>query len=61
MERMWEQERLKREMVEEESQADFTVCLTGRPEGHTHAHTQSQRCMFVKVQSKTSTYCNKYS
>ena len=28
--------------VREERQKDFTVCLTGRPEGHTHTHTHTR-------------------
>ncbi len=45
MERWREQERQKRARergrVGEERQKDFTVCLTGRPEGHTHTHTHT--------------------
>lgn len=47
MERWIEEERQKRTRergkVREERQKDFTVCLTGRPEGH--AHTVSAVCL----------------
>ena len=44
--------------VREERQKDFTVCLTGRPEGHTrtHTHTHTHTHTIAHTQSALSAW-----